>query len=93
MQKQMLEKVSDFSVLPVTETAQFIAGIYVQNAIFPEKYSDDALHTALASTNQIGILLSWNFTHLVKIKTRRMVALINAIHNYNPVEIITPPEL
>ena len=65
----------------------------IKNEIFPEKYSADALHTALASTNQIGILLSWNFTHLVKVKTRRMVALINTIHNYNPVEIITPPEL
>jgi hypothetical protein len=37
--------------------------------------------------------LSWNFTHLVKVRTRRMVALINAIHNYIPVEIITPPEI
>jgi predicted nucleic acid-binding protein len=93
LQNRMLEQVSNFSVLPITNMAQSLADVYIQNNIFPEKYSDDALHTALASTNQIGILLSWNFTHLVKIKTRRMVALINTMHNYNPVEIITPPEL
>jgi hypothetical protein len=93
LQNQMLEKVSSFIVLPITDNAQFLAYIYVQNKIFPEKYSDDALHTAITSINQIGILISWNFTHLVKVKTRRMVALINTMHDYNPVEIITPPEL
>jgi hypothetical protein len=93
LQERMLEKVSTFTVLPITDNAQALANRYVENDIFPEKYSDDALHTAIASSNQIGILLSWNFTHLVKIKTRRMVALINTMHNYNPVEIITPPEL
>jgi predicted nucleic acid-binding protein len=93
LQDKMLEKVSKFEILPITDNAQALANIYLENEIFPEKYSDDALHTALASSNQIGILLSWNFTHLVKIKTRRMVALINTMHNYNPIEIITPPEL
>jgi hypothetical protein len=93
LQDQMLEKVSNFTLLSIASDAQNLANIYVENEIFPEKYSDDALHVAIASVNQIGILLSWNFTHLVKVKTRRMVALINAIYNYNPVEIITPPEL
>jgi predicted nucleic acid-binding protein len=93
LQDKMLEKVFNFSVLSITDDAQFLADIYIQNEIFPEKYSDDALHTAITATNQIGILLSWNFTHLVKVKTRRMVSLINTIHNYNPIESITPPEL
>jgi predicted nucleic acid-binding protein len=93
LRDQMLEKISNFTVLPITDDAHFLADVYIKNEIFPEKYSDDALHTAITSTNKIGILLSWNFTHLVKVKTRRMVALINAIHNYNLVEIITPPEL
>jgi predicted nucleic acid-binding protein len=93
LQDKMLEKIFDFTVLSITDDAQFLADIYIQNGIFPEKYSDDALHTAITSTNQIGILLSWNFTHLVKVKTRRMVSLLNTIHNYNSIEIITPPEL
>jgi hypothetical protein len=93
LQDQMLEKISEFTTLSITDDVQFLAEMYIENEIFPEKYSDDALHTAITSANNIGILLSWNFVHLVKIKTRRMVALINAIHNYNPVEIISPPEL
>jgi predicted nucleic acid-binding protein len=93
LQDKMLEKVFNFTVLSITDDAQFLADVYIRNGIFPKKYSDDALHTAITATNQIGILLSWNFTHLVKVKTRRMVSLINTIHNYNPIEIITPPEL
>jgi len=85
--------ISNFPLLFITDDVQNLAEIYIKNEIFPEKYFDDALHTALASANQISILLSWNFTHLVKIRTRRMVSLINTIHNYNPIEIISPPEL
>ena len=93
LQDQMLEIVGTFNVLSISDNSLKLANVYIKNDIFPEKYLDDALHVALASTNQIGILLSWNFTHLVKLKTRRMVALMNTMHNYNPIEIITPPEL
>ena len=93
LQNNMLETVKDFSVLSIDDVSQKLADTYIKNNIFPEKYLDDALHVALASTNQIGILLSWNFTHLVKLRTRRMVALVNTMYNHNPIEIITPPEL
>jgi predicted nucleic acid-binding protein len=93
LQGEMLKKVSNFTSLLITDDVQYLAHEYITNGVFPEKYSADAFHVALASVNQIGILLSWNFTHLVKLRTRRMVSLINAIHHYNPVEIIIPPEL
>jgi len=93
LQDKMLEKVSGFISLSITDEVQYLAEEYIKNEIFPEKYFDDALHTALTSANYIGVLLSWNFTHLVKIKTRRMASLINTIHNYNPIEIVSPPEL
>ena len=93
LQKQMLEIVSSFTVLTITEEIEKLAEIYIESNIFPEKYFDDAIHTSIATVNNIGILLSWNFSHLVKLKTRRMVNLINVINNHNPVEIVSPPEL
>jgi len=90
---KMLLSIKDFTVLKVTKEAEKLAKIYVKQAIFPEKYFDDALHVALASVNQIGILISWNFTHLVKLKTRRMISIVNISENIIPVEIISPPEL
>jgi len=90
---KMLNSVKDFKVLVISEKEEILANIYVEQGIFPEKYFDDALHVALASVNQIGILISWNFTHLVKLKTRRLVSIVNLKEDYMPVEIISPPEL
>ncbi|MDR1584796.1 MAG: type II toxin-antitoxin system VapC family toxin [Prevotellaceae bacterium] len=93
VQQKMLAAVCNFTFLSVTKESQKLADIYVKQGIFPEKYYDDALHVAIASVNQIGILLSWNFTHLVKLKTRRMVSIVNLTENFATVEIISPPEL
>lgn len=82
-----------FRVLPMSDEVLELAQAYIAQGIFPEKYFDDALHVALASFHEVDYLISWNFTHLVKVKTRRLVALINAINNLPPVEIIAPPEL
>jgi len=93
LRDKMLEVAASFAILPSSELARALAMKYIEQRVFPEKYFDDALHVAIASANRIGILLSWNFSHLVKLKTRRLVALINAIENQTPVEIISPPEL
>ena len=90
---KLFSAIKDFIVLKISKEAEELAEIYVKQGIFPEKYFDDALHVALASVNQIGILLSWNFTHLVKLKTRRMVSIVNLSENVMPVEIASPPEL
>jgi len=90
---KMFSAIKDFVVLKISKEAEELAQIYVKQGVFPEKYFDDALHVALTSVNQIGILLSWNFTHLVKLKTRRMVSIVNLAENIMPVEIVSPPEL
>jgi predicted nucleic acid-binding protein len=93
LRTKMRDKTQHFKKLPISANAETLASMYVENGIFPLKYFDDALHVAIASINKISVLISWNFTHLVKIKTRRMVALINAVQNFNPVEIVSPLEL
>jgi hypothetical protein len=44
--EDLLKAVSEFKVLPVTQEAETLAREYIANDIFPEKYSDDALHVA-----------------------------------------------
>lgn len=85
--------ISGYNVLTVTADIEDLANEYIKQGIFSEKYFSDALHVALASVNGISYLLSWNFNHLVKVKTRRLIVLVNAIKDYPAVEIITPPEL
>jgi predicted nucleic acid-binding protein len=93
LKSKLTGAIAPFSVLPLTDEARGLANEYTAQGIFPRKYYDDALHVAIASVNRIGILLSWNFTHLVKMKTRRLVSLVNTMNDYPAVEIISPPEL
>ena len=41
----------------------------------------------------MDFLVSWNFRHMVKVKTKQMVNLINLQNGYKTIEIIAPPEL
>ena len=63
------------------------------NSNFPDRYVADAQHVAIAVVNGVDYLCSWNFTHLVKVSTRREVNLVNSLMGYGQVEIIAPPEL
>lgn len=93
VRSRFLGAVEPFKKLEVSDEAERLSNIYVQEGIFPKKYIDDARHVATASVNDIGYLLSWNFKHLVKVKTRKTVSLINTLNDYSSIEIIAPPEL
>jgi predicted nucleic acid-binding protein len=80
-------------VLSVSDEAKKVAEKYVLEKIIPERYLDDALHIAMASINEIGIILSWNFEHMVKMKTRHGVKAVNELLGYPEVEIVTPEEV
>ena len=90
---RMEELVKNLEVLEFNVEADELAQEYVGRGVFPEKYTSDANHVAIAVIHGIGYFVSWNFTHLVKVKTRREINLINALNGYNPIEIIAPPEL
>ena len=70
-----------------------MANIYIERGIFPEKYIEDALHVAAATCHEISYIVSWNFEHLVKVKTRKTVSLSNILAGYKEVEIVSPQEL
>ena len=91
--REMLELVDDLEVLPFTEEADALAQEYVGRGVFSERYGADANHVAIAVVHNLGYLASWNFSHLVKVRTRREVNLVNALEGYGPVEIVAPPEL
>lgn len=93
LRTQMLNLVCHIEVLDIESEALSLAREYVIRGIFPEKYEPDAIHVAVAVTNGIGYLASWNFTHLVKVATRREVNLVNSLLGYGPIEIVAPPEL
>jgi hypothetical protein len=80
-------------ILPLSDEIETLASLYIDYRAIPEIYFDDALHIAAAVINEMDYLLSWNFKHLVKIKTRDIVRMVNTLNKYSQIEIITPAEL
>ena len=70
-----------------------MARAYIKNGIFSEKYNEDALHVAIASFCEVSYLVSWNFDHIVKVKTRRLVSAVNILEGFKEIEIVSPQEL
>jgi len=85
--------VKGFKVLKANEKIRDLAKAYIEKGVFPEKYLDDALHVAVASFHEISYVVSWNFEHLVKVKTRKSVNLVNILEGYREIEIVSPQEL
>ena len=83
------ELIEDFEVLKVNEMIRDLAEAYVKNRIFSERYMDDALHVAVASFYEVSYLVSWNFEHIVKVKTRRLVNSVNILEGFKEIEIVS----
>jgi hypothetical protein len=53
----------------------------------------DGLHIAIAAVNDLDMIASMNFQHIVKRKTKLLTGNINALNGYRAVEIVTPMEV
>lgn len=76
--------------LECTSEVEELAEEYVKEGIIPRKYMTDALHIAVATVNEIDIIVSWNFNHIVKRKTVIATEIVNLRNGYKKVEIYSP---
>jgi predicted nucleic acid-binding protein len=91
LRKNLMELVKDFELLSTrSENIRSLSEDYVSKEVIPVKYIEDAVHIAVATANALDVLISWNFEHIVKMKTKREVNAVNILLGYNPIEIIEP---
>jgi len=93
--KQLVALISkcDLQELALDELAKELAGKYIQEGIIPQKYQADAFHIAIASVNDMDVIINWNFEHMVKLKTKRKVVGINVFMGYREIDIYSPWEV
>jgi predicted nucleic acid-binding protein len=91
--EKSVDLLSGFKSLRVTNESKKLAKEYINQGAIPQKQYNDALHVAIASVNKIDYLISWNFKHLVRVKARTLINLVNAKFGYRSLELIAPPEL
>ena len=93
IKKEFRKEALKYNILQINEKIQILAKKYVKKGAIPEKYSEDSLHIAIATLNKMDYLLSWNFRHIVRIKTRKIINDVNSELGYPELKIVTPAEL
>ena len=80
-------------ILLADDVSEQLSKDYSRYGAIPEGYSEDAYHIAIAVINNLDIVLSWNFRHILRRKTKDIVNMVNTINNFQHIEIMTPAEL
>lgn len=88
-----LELIKDIPVLDITDQALDLAEYFLKTTPIPSKAELDALHVALATTNGLDYLLTWNCTHIANALFRRPLQEAANRMGYRLPSICTPEEL
>ncbi|MCI8951505.1 MAG: type II toxin-antitoxin system VapC family toxin [Lachnospiraceae bacterium] len=83
----------DYTPLEITDDMSDIAQQIIDMGILTKKSFDDCQHIAAAVVNACDCIISWNFKHIVNIKTIRGVRAITNLKGYKPIEILNPSVL
>ncbi len=95
---KLLEVVTKYALeqapIQFSSDIDILVKTYISKGIFSVNKEADALHVAIATVNQMDILLSWNYRHLANVFRERKIVAENMLMNYtNTFRIITPLEL
>jgi predicted nucleic acid-binding protein len=83
----------EFELVLEDEESRALFSAYEATQVVPSRYRNDLRHVAVASASYVDALVSWNFRHLVNIRTRRAVHAVNVRLGYPLIEIVSPEEV
>lgn len=91
--QQRLNLLATVELLSVSEVALTLAQVLVNRGPVPAKAAADALHIAIAVTNGVEYLLTWNCKHIANANMRSQIERLCRTQGYEPTIICTPDEL
>ena len=83
----------EYHLIATDEDTVGLAEKFIDFGILKQKSFDDCQHIASAILAGCDIIISWNFKHIVNIKTIRGVRAITNLKGYKPIEILNPSVL
>ncbi len=83
----------DAELLIVTNESLDLKKCYQQRKIINDKFENDMQHIALATIENVDILVSWNFTHIVRYNKISQFNAVNIDQGYKPLAIYSPREV
>jgi predicted nucleic acid-binding protein len=77
----------------LTEEAVNLADTYLLENVVGRTSRSDCFHIAMATINEVDILVSWNFKHIVNVKRIRGYNAVNMKLGYKTIDIRSPKEI
>jgi len=91
--EKRLKAIFQFKILEIDNECSELAKILISKNAIPAAFPEDALHIAVAATNGIDFILTWNFAHINNAMNReKIMKVIDQCGFICPV-ICTPEEL
>ena len=83
----------EYTELEIDQNCLSLAREIIATGILTEKSFEDSQHIAVALYYDCDVIISWNFKHLVNIKTIQGIRKITQLKGYRDIEIMTPTTL
>ncbi len=90
--KQLIDCLNEirFTTLDITADVVMVEKKIIGMGILTQKSFDDCHHIGAAIINECDCIISWNFKHIVNVKTIRDVRAITNLEGYKMTEIWNP---
>ena len=79
--------------LDSTPKAERLGRLYIARGIIPSSHVVDSVHVAAASVYELDFIVSYNFHHINRNKTKMLCAVVNKEEGYGEVIIATAEEV
>ena len=80
-------------ILENSDNVKHLGQLYIEKGVIPASHLFDSLHIAMASVYELDCIISYNFHHINRNKTRIMTANINKEEGYGGVIIAVAKEV
>jgi hypothetical protein len=94
-QSKMMALINTYgiTILPIIPASNQLADFYVAENIIPTRFRLDGAHIAIASIHRLDYVLSYNFQHINRVKTKLLTDRINHEMGYGAIVICTAKEV
>lgn len=82
-----------YTTLDISDEVSEVAQKIVDLGILTPKSYDDCQHIGAAVVNECDCIISWNFKHIVNIKTIHGIRAITNLEGYKNIDLLSPTVL
>jgi len=88
--QQILKILENCHILKLNLKTYNLAQIYIKKKIIPAKNFNDAQHIAIATVYKLNALISYNFEHIIRLKTVKAINQLNKQLGYQEINLVIP---